>query len=358
MTLWSAAPIRLRNIRIHTDFEGDDFSTATLRIQPDVVCPEGAEYSLSYELLDPDGKPCELTGGETSPVKNPKLWSAECPDLYTLLITLKDGDQNVLEVVPQKVGFRKVEIRGVNLLVNGKPILLRGVNRHEHNPLTGHYVPYEQMVAEIRLMKQFNINGVRTSHYPETPLWYELCDRFGIYIVDEANIESHGMGYGKESLANHPRFRDAHLDRMRRMVERDRNHPCVIVWSMGNEAGHGPNFVAGYDWIRAHDPSRPIHYERAGLSKQSDIYCPMYMGIDGIVRYATGNPDRPLILCEYAHSMGNSTGNLQDYWDAIETHAALQGGFIWDWIDQGLLTTRIVSEPFTTDAVTGPSMTI
>ncbi len=374
VTLWCTAPTYLSDVQINTVFDGDDFAKATVRIQPTMVGPEREKYTLSYELLAADGakvgsvanekveNTTDNTNGDAAAteivVENPQLWSAECPNLYTLLITVQNGDGKTLEVIPQKVGFRKVEIRGVNLLVNGKAILLKGVDRHEHNPLTGHYVPYDRMIAEIRIMKQFNINGVRTSHYPETPLWYELCDRIGIYIVDEANIESHGMGYGPESLANHPRFKDAHVNRMQRMVERDKNHPCVIIWSMGNEAGHGPNFVAGYDWIKARDPSRPIHYERAGLSQQSDIYCPMYMNIEGMVRYATGNPDRPLIQCEYAHSMGNSTGNFQDYWDAIETHDALQGGFIWDWMDQGLLVHRTVKEPFAFAATTDQQVSV
>lgn len=363
VTLWSVAPTYLSDVQINTVFEGDDFTKATVRIQPTMVGPDQANYALSYELLAPAGMDAGRaeTKAETVAeiaVENPQLWSAECPNLYTLLITVENGDGKTLEVIPQKVGFRKVEIRGVNLLVNGKAVLLKGVNRHEHNPLTGHYVSYDRMIAEIRIMKQFNINGVRTSHYPETPLWYELCDRIGLYIIDEANIESHGMGYGPESLANHPRFKDVHVNRMQRMVERDKNHPCVIIWSMGNEAGHGPNFVAGYDWIKGRDPSRPIHYERAGLSKQSDIYCPMYMPIDGMVKYATGNPDRPLIQCEYSHSMGNSTGNFQDYWDAIETHDALQGGFIWDWMDQGLLVNRTVKEPFTFAVATGQKVTV
>ena len=356
VTLWSVTPVHLRDIQIDTVFKEDDFSKAMLQVEVNMAGAEDSRYHLKYELFCPEGKPCGESGWEDAvtpasvvselSVENPLLWSAECPNLYTLLLTVSDSHGKTYEVIPIKVGFRKVEIRGVNLLVNGKSVYLKGVNRHEHHPTTGHYVTREQMVDELRLIKQFNINGVRTSHYPNAPIWYELCDRFGIYLVDEANIESHGMGYGKESLANHPRYREAHVDRMRRMVERDKNHPSVIIWSMGNEAGHGPNFVAGYDWIKARDPSRPIHYERAGLSPQSDIYCPMYMSIDGMVRYATGKPNRPLIQCEYAHSMGNSTGNLQDYWDAIESHDALQGGFIWDWIDQGLRVTKAMSEPF------------
>ena len=187
-------------------------------------------------------------------------------------------------------------------------------------------------------MKQFNINAVRTSHYPDDSRWYDLCDRFGLYVIDEANIESHGMGYGRKSLAKDPAWKTAHLDRTQRMVERDKNHPSVIIWSLGNEAGNGVNTEATYDWIKQRDPSRPVQYERAELAPNTDIYCPMYASIEQIIRYASRSQTRPLILCEYAHAMGNSVGNLQDYWDAIESHKHLQGGFIWDWVDQGLLT--------------------
>ncbi len=193
-----------------------------------------------------------------------------------------------------------------------------------------------QMRRDLELMKQNNINAVRTSHYPNDPRWYELCDEYGLYVVDEANIESHGMGYGERSLAKKPEWGPAHLDRTRRMVERDKNHPSVILWSLGNEAGNGVNFELTYNWIKKRDPSRPVQYERAVLEANTDIYCPMYARISHLIRYAREKQRRPLIMCEYAHSMGNSTGNLQDYWDVIETYEQLQGGFIWDWVDQGL----------------------
>jgi len=265
-----------------------------------------------------------------------KKWSAEEPNLYTLILNLKE-DKKVRESVIFKTGFRTSEIKNGQLLINGKPILLKGVNRHEHDPVTGHVVSWESMLQDITMMKQNNINTVRTSHYPDDPYWYLLCDKYGIYVIDEANIESHGMGYGDKSLAKNLKWKDAHLDRVQRMVERDKNHPSVIIWSMGNEAGDGPNFTACFKLIKGIDLSRPVHYERAGLGQNTDIFCPMYPSIDYLESYASKKQTRPLIMCEYAHSMGNSTGNLQDYWDVIEKYDQLQGGSIWDWVDQGLL---------------------
>jgi beta-galactosidase len=270
-------------------------------------------------------------------VFHPKKWSAEKPNLYSLLIALKDKDGKLLHTVSANVGFREVEIKGGQLLVNGQPIQIKGVNRHEHDPDTGHYISHESMEKDILIMKKFNINTVRTSHYPNDPYWYDLCDRYGIYLIDEANIESHGMGYKPDNtLANRPEWHEAHLDRIRRMVERDKNHPSIIIWSMGNEAGDGTAFEAASNWIHHRDPSRPVHYERAGQRDHTDIVCPMYSRIEHIVHYAKEKQKRPLILCEYAHAMGNAVGNLQEYWDAIEAYDHLQGGSIWDWVDQGL----------------------
>ncbi len=270
-------------------------------------------------------------------VKNPLKWSAEIPNLYTVILTLKDKDGNILEIESCKFGFRKVEIKNGQLLVNGDPILIKGVNRHEHDPDTGHYITLESMIKDIQLMKQHNINTVRTCHYPDDPQWYELCDKYGIYLIDEANIESHGMGYDPDkTFANKPEWKKAHLDRIQRMVERDKNHPSVIIWSMGNEAGDGINFEAASDWIHHRDSSRPVHYERAQLRPHTDIYCPMYASIEHLLKYASQKQDRPLIMCEYAHAMGNSVGNLQDYWDVIEKYDQLQGASIWDWVDQGI----------------------
>ncbi len=270
-------------------------------------------------------------------VPNPRKWSAELPYLYKLLLTVKDAAGNTVEIIPCTFGFRQVEIKGGQLLVNGKAIYIKGVNRHEHDPDLGHVPTTEMMIKDIRLMKQNNINEVRTSHYPNTPEWYALCDRYGLYLIDEANIESHGMGYRPDrTLGNNPDWQKAHLDRIERMVERDKNHPAVIIWSMGNEAGDGVNFVKASEWIHHRDPGRPVHYERALKRPHVDIYSPMYATIERLIEYAESHPARPLILCEYAHAMGNSLGNFQDYWDVIEKYPALQGGSIWDWVDQGL----------------------
>ena len=274
----------------------------------------------------------------TLKVPNPELWSAEKPNLYVLQIVLNDEKGNTIEALKSKVGFRTVELKSGQLLVNGKPVYLKGVNRHEHDPVTGHVISEASMIKDIELMKKCNINAVRTSHYPNDPRWYELCDKYGLYVVDEANIESHGMGYEKQNtLANKSLWKAAHLDRAVRMVERDKNFPSVIIWSMGNEAGDGSNFEAIYSWMKERDPSRLVQYEQTAERPHTDIVCPMYANIESITQYAFKEQYRPLILCEYEHSMGNSTGNIKEYWETIENYEHLQGGFIWDWVDQGLL---------------------
>lgn len=270
----------------------------------------------------------------TADVINPLKWSAETPHLYRLVIALKDADGKLIETVGCHVGFRKVEIKDSTLLVNGQYIYMKGVNRHEHDPDTGHYVTRDSMIRDIKLMKQHNINTVRTAHYPNAPEWYELCDQYGLYVIDEANIESHGMRYGNESPAKRSEFYEAHMDRTVSMVERDKNHPSVTLWSLGNEAGWGDNFLATHAWIKQRDPSRPTHYHRG--EQVVDLVAPMYPSIGSIVRHARSDDPRPLIMCEYAHAMGNSVGNLADYWTAIKANRKLQGGSIWDWVDQGL----------------------
>ena len=274
-----------------------------------------------------------------------KKWSAEIPNLYELIITLKNED-GIIEVIKQDVGFRTIEIKNATLLVNGKYVYMKGANLHEHNPVTGHILDKETMLLDIKTMKENNLNAVRTSHYPQPELWYELCNKYGLYIIDEANIESHGMGYGPESLAKDETWKEAHLFRTKNMFERDKNQPCIITWSLGNEAGNGVNFYATYDYLKSIDPSRPVQYERAGHEYNTDIFCPMYARMEGMEKYALSKPDKPLIQCEYAHAMGNSVGNLQDYWDLIEKYDVLQGGFIWDWVDQGLLTTKEEGEEY------------
>ena len=268
-------------------------------------------------------------------VQNPDLWSAEIPNLYTLKVTASDR-KNVVESTSIDFGFRTVEIKNGQLLVNGQPVLIKGANRHEMNADKGYVVSEEDMINDIRIMKELNMNAVRTCHYPNDPRWYALCDKYGLYVVDEGNIESHGMGYGDKTLAKRPDYKAAHLIRDQRMMRRDFNHPSVIVWSLGNEAGFGDTFVACYDWLKANDPTRPVQYERAEKASQNDIICPMYASPKWCEDFAKGNPDRPLIQCEYAHAMGNSMGNFKEYWDLIRKYPNYQGGFIWDFVDQAL----------------------
>ncbi len=354
--LFSTPGLHIRDFEVSSDLD-EEYQDAVLRVRARVrnysdeaVKNTKVEVSLLDAANNPVGSEVLLQGSSVyvSPgaesivkmkasVRNPLKWSAEKPHLYTLLVKLKNEKGEIIETESCKFGFRKVEIKEGQLLLNGAPILIKGVNRHEHDPDTGHAVSLDSMVKDILLMKQFNINTVRTAHYPDDPQWYELCDQYGIYVIDEANIESHGIGYRPEdTLANKPEWKKAHLDRIISMVERDKNHPSVIIWSMGNEAGDGTTFEAASEWIHRRDPSRPVHYERAGRRPHTDIVCPMYSRIGSIVKYAQEKQDRPLIMCEYAHAMGNAVGNLKEYWDAIEEYKHLQGGSIWDWVDQGL----------------------
>jgi len=266
-----------------------------------------------------------------------KQWSAEIPNLYHLQLTLLTDKDEAVEVISKKIGFRNIEIKNAQLLVNGKPVYIKGVNRHETDPYTNQVVSHERMLQDITEMKKMNINAVRDCHYPDDAYWYDLCNEYGLYMIDEANIESHGIGYDiDKTLANDPLWELAHLTRMKRMVLRDKNNPCIIMWSMGNEAGNGNNFYEGYHLIKGMDASRPIHYERAELDWNSDVYCPMYPDPSYLEKYGSSNPAKPLIMCEYAHAMGNTDGNFKDYWDVIEKYPSLQGGFIWDWVDQGM----------------------
>jgi beta-galactosidase len=288
----------------------------------------------------------ELAVNFNTILKNAKHWSAETPNLYNLTLQLADSKGALIEATGCNVGFRTSEIKNGQLLLNGKPILFKGVNRHESDPVTGHVISVESMMKDIQLLKQFNFNAVRTCHYPNDPTWYKLCDKFGIYLYDEANIESHGYGYDPDkTLGNNPDYLEAHMERTSNMVERDKNHPSVIVWSLGNEAGTGTNFLATYKWTKGRDKSRPVHYERAEkdtkiTERHTDIQGDMYAGLKHIEKYLSTNPDRPFIWCEYAHAMGNSTGNFQDLWDFVESHRQHQGGFIWDWVDQGFYKTN------------------
>ncbi|MDO4425745.1 MAG: glycoside hydrolase family 2 TIM barrel-domain containing protein, partial [Planctomycetia bacterium] len=281
----------------------------------------------------------ESTATIKIPVKAPKKWSAEEPNLYPMVVKLLDKEGKIIQVTAIRVGFRSSEIKDGQLLVNGVPVVIRGVNRHEHDPISAHAVTRELMIKDILLMKQNNFNSVRTCHYPDDPVWYELCDEYGLFVTAEANVESHGMGYGKKSLAKDPVWMEAHVDRNRNNVESFKNHPSVIVWSMGNEAGDGINFTEVAKYVRGRDNTRPLHYERAEGGLNTDILCPMYSRPHFCVEYGSKPQTKPLILCEYAHAMGNSTGNFDKFWDAAydKNIRHFQGGYIWDWVDQSLL---------------------
>ena len=341
------------DFQLVTDLDGE-YRDATFRLNMELENEAGGElYDVLVMLNDREGNtlfsevvaPRKKVGVDTvsivKSISNPLKWTAETPYLYDLILETRVAKGNrkvVKEVLVQAVGFRKSEIKGGQLLVNGQPVLLKGVNRHEHDPKKGHVVDRESMMTDIRLMKEMNINSVRTSHYPHDPFWYRLCDEYGLYVVDEANIESHGIGYDpRESLANRPEWTGVFIERTERMFQRDKNHACVIIWSLGNESGSGINFLATYKWLKEHDLSaRPIHSEDAGKKEFTDIYCPMYKQIDVLINHAFSRPDKPLILCEYAHAMGNSVGGLKEYWDVIRKYPYLQGGHIWDWVDQGI----------------------
>ena len=320
----------------------NNYLDGTLEVKLNAVGAKGE--TVMFSLKDKEGKEVASqtakVGGNgevkvTFDIKNPLKWTAETPNLYTLYTTLMDGKQ-VAEVVPQRVGFRKVEIKNAQVLVNGQPVLFKGANRHELDPVTGYVVSMDRMLEDIRLMKELNINAVRTCHYPDDPRWYELCDIYGIYMVAEANIESHGMGYGDKTLAKEPTYEKAHLERNESNIKIYKNHPSIIFWSVGNEAGYGPNFEKAYDLVKAYDPSRPCQYEQAGQNGKTDIFCPMYYDYGGCEWYAKGDNPRPLIQCEYAHAMGNSMGGFKEYWDMVRKYPKYQGGFIWDFVDQGL----------------------
>lgn len=278
-------------------------------------------------------------------IENVKQWNAETPNLYTYTLTLTDKKGNVLGVISKKTGFRKVEIKDARLLVNGKVVFVKGVNIHEHDDEKGHVPNKDLMIKDLQLMKQFNINAIRMCHYPHDSYFYDLCDQYGFYVVDEANIESHGMGAEWQNWfdkSKHPAFlpewAPAHLDRIKRMYEIDKNHPSIIIWSLGNECGNGQVFYHAYDWLKKTDSTRPVQFEQAGENRNTDIVAPMYPGIKSMKEYANSDKQRPYIMCEYSHAMGNSSGNFQEYWDIIEGSKRMQGGFIWDWVDQGMKT--------------------
>ena len=323
--LYARPKAHIEDIVVNQDFRDNQGLLSV-----DVKAPKG--MTVEARLEDADGK--TIGTGLSQTVSNAKAWSAETPYLYTLFVTLKKGGQ-VVDVVRQKVGFRHIEIKDGQLLLNGQPILIKGVDRHELDPDGGYIVSVERMKQDIRIMKQLNVNAVRTSHYPDDPRWYDLCDEAGLYLVAEANLESHGMGYGEGTLAKRDDFAKMHLERNQGNVLTLRNHPCIIIWSLGNEAGYGPNFEKCYDWVKSVD-NRPVQYEQAGHWGKTDIFCPMYMGYQDCEKYAQTDNPRPLIQCEYAHAMGNSVGGFKEYWDIVRKYPKYQGGFIWDFVDQAL----------------------
>jgi beta-galactosidase len=341
----------LQDYRLNASLD-NTYKTGTLSIATTVNSKTVEMGNVQFMLYDAEGKKIldilskSKNVNTNAVVKNVQAWSAEKPYLYRYELTVFSQSGPVSEVVKGKIGFRKVEIANGNLLVNGKRILVKGVNRHEHDERLGHVPTKELMIKDIQLMKQFNINTVRTSHYPNDPLWYELCNEYGLYVIDEANIESHGMGATGQGwfdigwhIAYRPEWEAAHWERIKRMYERDKNVTSVILWSMGNECGNGKVFKDAYKWLKQTDPSRPIMFEQAGEEENTDIVAPMYPFIENMKKYGLDiAKKRPYIMCEYSHAMGNSNGNFKEYWDIIRESKNMQGGCIWDWVDQGILT--------------------
>ena len=336
------AAVHLTNIKITPDLQ-NNYEDGVVQIYAEVKGQPVIEYKLlnhnGIEIIKSDANFKKRVNGTAQfTIKNVKKWSAEDPYLYTLVATVKDQKGNIVEVVPQKVGFRKVEIVNSQLLVNGQPVLIKGADRHEMDPDGGYVVSRERMIQDIKIMKRLNINAVRTCHYPDDPVWYDLCDEYGLYVTAEANQESHGFGYGNDAEAKKPEFAKQILERNQHNVEMYYNHPSVIVWSLGNETVNGDNFIAAYKWIKEQDKSRPVQFEQAGRTgENTDIFCPMYYSHDGCDKYSKDDKfTRPLIQCEYNHTMGNSSGGLKEYWDMVRKYPKFQGGYIWDFVDQAL----------------------
>lgn len=331
--LYARPKVHAADIRLDAGLE-NQYRDGVLNYQ---VALKGGKTDVTLTLCDKDGKKIAEASGVQGTIKVPgvKAWTAETPYLYKAFITLKDK-QGVSEVIPQKIGFRNVEIKKAQLLVNGKPVLIKGANRHEIDPDGGYVVSVERMIQDIKIMKQLNINAVRTCHYPDDPRWYDLCDEYGIYVTAEANLESHGMGYDEKSLAKFPEYLQTHIERNEGNVKTFINHPSIIVWSLGNECGYGINFEKTYDWVKAYDQTRPVQYERGGYDSKTDIHCPMYIDYEESEKYCKSDGVKPYIQCEYAHAMGNSEGGFKEYWDLIRKYPKYQGGYIWDFVDQGL----------------------
>ena len=340
--MYARPKVHIQDISIVPDLT-DNYTNGKLSVNANVV--NGKGNTIKFRLEDAKGNAVYESSASkmanprqfiSMEVKSPWQWTAETPYLYTLYTTISDAKGNVLESVAQKVGFRKIEIKNSQLLINGKPVLFKGADRHELDPDGGYVVSVERMIEDIKIMKQLNMNAVRTCHYPDDPRWYDLCDQYGLYVVAEANFESHGMGYGDRRLAQDPLYKQTIIERNEANVMIQKNHPSVIFWSLGNESGYGDNFAAAYDRVKELDPSRPCQYEQAGENGKTDIYCPMYRDYNGCEKYSQNDNPRPLIQCEYAHAMGNSMGGFKEYWDLIRKYPKYQGGFIWDFVDQGV----------------------
>ena len=331
--LYARPKVHAADIRLDAGLE-NQYRDGVLNYQ---IALKGGKTDVTLTLCDKDGKKIAEASGVQGTIKVPgvKAWTAETPYLYKAFITLKNK-QGVSEVIPQKIGFRNVEIKNAQLLVNGKPVLIKGANRHEIDPDGGYVVSVERMIQDIKIMKQLNINAVRTCHYPDDPRWYDLCDEYGIYVTAEANLESHGMGYDEKSLAKFPEYLQTHIERNEGNVKTFINHPSIIVWSLGNECGYGINFEKTYDWVKAYDQTRPVQYERGGYDSKTDIHCPMYIDYEESEKYCKSDGVKPYIQCEYAHAMGNSEGGFKEYWNLIRKYPKYQGGYIWDFVDQGL----------------------
>ncbi len=342
--LWSTPTRHIRDFRVITDLD-EAYENAVLRVEAALDEPNG---TVEVILLNDQG---EVVSNErvrsrsevslSLAIENPKKWTAENPYLYTMLLKHRNFWGKVIEIIPQRVGFREVEIKDERVCLNGKPILIRGVNRHEHHADMGHVVDRASMLRDIQLLKENNFNAVRTAHYPNMPAWYDLCDEYGIMLWDEANIESHGVGYEEACLAKQSEWIPAHLDRVQRVLERDKNHASVIAWSMGNEAGDGIAFTTCYEWMKANDSTRPVHYECTEVpagQPNTDMVNKMYAPSESIAAYLKSDDPRPYIICEYMHAMGNSNGGADKYWDLFYGENRAQGGFVWDWMDQGLRT--------------------